>query len=682
LALLVFGVGVRISWLGACATLVTVLVSSFAGVQLFRWAIPGEPSKLCSSVFGSILGLMLGRLVMVLMGLAIGFGIGGITVAALVLLFGAIALKRKGTAGDEAGVLEGGSDLPWLLALAAGALLTIAWPLADLGCRTATGYRFIPHFDHDFFQHIAIVAELTRGLPPQNPYFAGQPLHYYWFYHLWPAAISILADTTAREAVILTIPIDVALFVLSLGLLLRQQTQAAMPRVLAIALGLFAYSYIGALFALRTAADHGIVPARFATGLGDFSLLSHSWFRDFLYEPHAVTALCGVVFLLFVEDRWTAQPTTKVGAVIGLMLGTVTATDTMLGVMMISWWGLVAVRRWLSSPECRPSLLACAGALTGLLAGMIWIGMLPIHSGAMEIGLHPMARWAPVYLSIELGPMFIFAVFALAIGLKDSRIRLDHRFLSCAAVWLLLGFALLAPSAPNLVIRKSLKILQIPFLALSASAFAWCLEQRRRRLLYVAATVAIVPAVLTLATDVFQYTGVLQTPELPPTYVSSDEMNALEWIRTRTPQHALVQSLDEVRPGRKFLDSYYSLIASIGERRTLFGDYEKPYTFQVLGTNIQARRLLLEQMFTATSAEALRDVLKTAPLDYLYLNENKPGPTKIVKELESMGTLRRECCSGVVGVFRVERSTGTAVSGAWGIQQKSGETSMRSKNGG
>ncbi|MET0154335.1 MAG: hypothetical protein ABW298_17230 [Candidatus Binatia bacterium] len=660
LALLLFGVAGGTSWLGVCATFATALVSSLAGVQLFRWAIPAEPSKLSSLVFGSILGLMLGRLVMVLVGLTIGVGMDGIVFAALVLLVGAIALKRKGTAGDEIGVSQDRSDLPWLLALAAGALLTIIWPFADLGRWTEAGHRFIPHFDHDFFQHTAIVAELTRGLPPQNPYFAGEVLHYYWFYHLWPAVISILADVTARDAVILTIPIDATLFVVSLGLLFRQQTEAAMPRFLAIALGLFAYSYIGVLFLLRAAAEHGAVPARFTTGLSEFSLLSHSWFRDFLYEPHAVTALCGVVFLLFVKRSWIAQPTTKAGALIALMLGTVTATDTMLGVMAISWWGVVAVRQWLKSPGSRPSLLACAGVLTGLLAGVIWLGILPTHSGAMEIGLHRMALWAPVYLFIELGPMFLFAVVGLVIGVKNRPFRLDRRFLSCAGVWLLLGFTLIAPSAPNLVIRKSLKILQIPLLAFSAYGLAWCLEQRHRRVFYVAATMAIAPAVLTLGTDVLQYTGVLQNPELPPTYVSGEEMRVLEWIRTGTSHDAVVQSLDEVRPGRKFLDSYHSLIASIGERRTLFGDYEKPYTFQVMGAKIQARKAILERLFTATSAEELREVLEAAPLDYLYVDERKPGPTRFVRDLEASGTLRRAHCSGAVCVFRLEHPTSAA----------------------
>jgi hypothetical protein len=281
----------------------------------------------------------------------------------------------------------------------------------------------------------------------------------------------------------------------------------------------------------------------------------------------------------------------------------------------------------------------------------------------MEIRVHPMTRWAPAYLLVELGPMFIFAVVGLAIGLRDRRVRLDGRLLSCAAVWLLLGFTLYAPSAPNLAIRKSLKVLQIPFVALSACAFAWCLERGRRRLLCAASTVVIVPAVLTLATDVLQYTGVLQNPELPPTYVSRDEMQVLEWIRTRTPCEALVQSLDEVRPGKKFLDSYYSLIASIGERRALFGDYEKPYTFQVTSTKVEARKSLLEEMFTATSAKALRGVLDTTPFDYLYVDERKPGPTRIVKEMEAEGMLRRAHCVGTVCVFHLERPVGSRVSG-------------------
>ena len=36
--------------------------------------------------------------------------------------------------------------------------------------------------------HLAVVAELGKGqFPPQNPYFAGVELHYYWLYFLYPA---------------------------------------------------------------------------------------------------------------------------------------------------------------------------------------------------------------------------------------------------------------------------------------------------------------------------------------------------------------------------------------------------------------------------------------------------------------------------------------------------------------
>jgi hypothetical protein len=656
LALLTFGVAARVAWTGVCATLATVVVASFAGVQMLRSAFPSEPSKLCSLIFGSILGLTLGRLSLVIVGLAYGTGTNGVLLGALILLVGGAALRGQRANRSEVATPQDRSDLTWLLALVTADLLLLSLPFANVGRLTEAGHQFIPYFDQDFLHHATVAAELARGLPPQNPYFAGERLHYYWFYHLWPAAVSALTDVTARDAVILTVPINVALFVLGLGLVLRQRIAALRPTFLALALGLFAYSYIGVLFVLRAAAEHDPMLARITSRLSDYSLISHSWFRDFLYEPQALTALCGVTLLLYMARCWSARPTPKGGALIALVLGTIVATDATIGVIALGWWSLVTIREWSGSPTSRSSLLVCTGLLAGVLAAVVWLGILPIGSGAMRIALHPMALWGPVYLSVDVGPMFPFAIVGLFAAVKDRRARSDEHLLLLGGVCLLVGFALFAPTSPNLAIRKSLKVLQIPLVAFSASAFAFWSERCHRRSLWALGITAVVPAVLTLATDTLQYVGAVRNSEHPPTYVSRDEMQVLEWIRTNTSRDAVFQSLDEVRPGGKFNDTYRCLIAAIGERRTLFGEYEKPYTLQVASAKVEARQGLLERMFTAADAGELRAVLDATGLDYLYVNEKKPGPTPVVRDLEALGPLIRVHCSGTVCVYRLNQA--------------------------
>jgi hypothetical protein len=49
--------------------------------------------------------------------------------------------------------------------------------------------------------HSAIVYQvIDTGVPPQNPYFAGQPLIYYWFYHLAAAGASLAAGLSPLMA--------------------------------------------------------------------------------------------------------------------------------------------------------------------------------------------------------------------------------------------------------------------------------------------------------------------------------------------------------------------------------------------------------------------------------------------------------------------------------------------------
>ena len=56
----------------------------------------------------------------------------------------------------------------------------------------------------DAWFHTAVVAEIERaGIPPQDPYFAGMPLQYFWFYHVALVALRIATGLSAPDAMAL-----------------------------------------------------------------------------------------------------------------------------------------------------------------------------------------------------------------------------------------------------------------------------------------------------------------------------------------------------------------------------------------------------------------------------------------------------------------------------------------------
>ena len=89
--------------------------------------------------------------------------------------------QRKQTAHKYFRLLPG-----ILLSLTA---LAVFMPYLHVGIPTESGFAYRAYFDHDFLVHLAVSAELSHGeIPPQNPYFNGTPLHYYWLPFQFPAA--------------------------------------------------------------------------------------------------------------------------------------------------------------------------------------------------------------------------------------------------------------------------------------------------------------------------------------------------------------------------------------------------------------------------------------------------------------------------------------------------------------
>ena len=241
----VFSFSAELSPLAVGVVLLMFVAMAMPGVALLRRVLPNESSTLVILVVGTVLGLAVSRFGLAAVSLALGPGFGGVILLLLGLaVASAVVLVRSGlpkwTQEDQH---EGG----WLAAIIAVEFIAMAAAYSAVGRPTPEGFAFTPYFDRDYMNHLAVTAELAREAPPENPYFAGERLHYYWGFHLWPAAVKSLAGVTAREAMTACLPPTVALFIASLLLWGRRFLQLRTAGLVAVALGLFAFSYIGLL---------------------------------------------------------------------------------------------------------------------------------------------------------------------------------------------------------------------------------------------------------------------------------------------------------------------------------------------------------------------------------------------------------------------------------------------------
>ena len=142
-----------------------------------------------SVIFAVPVGLLLNSLGLSFFAWAGGFRI--ITLLVYVLFAGALSAicwKKIRNQQQPPEISWETSDsnhlLVWLIVVAAA----VTPAFLNVGAETPQGYAFRAYFNTDVFRNMATAGSLVRtGISPENPYFAGFKLHYYWLFHVIPA---------------------------------------------------------------------------------------------------------------------------------------------------------------------------------------------------------------------------------------------------------------------------------------------------------------------------------------------------------------------------------------------------------------------------------------------------------------------------------------------------------------
>jgi hypothetical protein len=637
----VYGLAARVTLLSFLVTLSTFLVFSFVGFRLYRRLVSIQESSIDAWVFGSVMGVTVGRLALILS--CWMFGPRPEVIGAV--LAGFVALGVLLRIRPAARTREDVSEAQWTLGIFVVMLILIAIPYWYAGRLTEGGYTFVPYFSKDFLNHISVSIELSRAVPPQSPYFAGQVLHYYWLFHSLPAATIVLNGTTGWDALCCAVPFNTLLFIASLVLTVRSFSSHSPSRYVAVIVGLIAPSYIWCLYAAKTFAPQLLQRLPIPT---EFTGISHSWYRDFLYEPHAVYALTLVLFSHHIISMQLHQNCNRL-FLGGFALGAALLSDAFIGIVGSCW--MAAMLGWMILTRRVGFLSSVLAVLPTTFMGLLgWaLGVFPAGGRPLVLAPHPMTIYAPAYLVLELGPIFILGTGGMALLIWTRNWTAVISLGTLAILALVFAFLIQMPLEQDIALRKGIKVVQIPLVVLSAFALRAVFDRPNLKLVKCLSAIAVAAGVLTILTDLHHYTNV--TPNT--LQVTPDQMRAYEWLRTQTTRDSTVQVLDEVRPGRKLMATKDQVIPALAERRTLFCNYELPYLFQVPNVAIQRRTAMLERVFTSNDSQEIHRLLKEMGLTYLYLDESRPGPLTEVFNLVRSGDLQEVFQAGSIRILLV-----------------------------
>jgi len=552
------------------------------------------------------------------------------------------------------------------LLLVAAAL--IFEPFSNLGKKTPSGYAYRKYFSGDFLKEVAVTAELSRGeIPPQNPWFAGETLHYYWWYFIPPALFHRLMgmDLSLQALLVLSTFFTDVLFLFMLFSTLRLFAAGPLAPFLAALIGVAGYSYEvmylwwklqGSFHSFLEQARAYNVDATTRWFWGEPQM--DGFFRALLYTPQHLQALALLLGVISIFILRQVLGSFSLSWVTGLMVGVSIGYSMFIGLTLALWYGLclgiqllgLTMRQFIAVPsflggtalnrlntvnaDARLNPLRCflslllSGGLIGFLVLLSY--SLGMFSSDPDTGLQiyvgkALKTYGPLVFLMNYGPPILFGIWGiLLIGRKGTLEEREngrgelHAPLLYPLLLLLLAVALISTVAiPGFLSDVGLK-LGLIFLATLLIFSTVSLEFLYRRwpkpAFYLLLAFITAPALLSALIDRSHLADISNAKFT--LYISEEDMQAATWIKTHVPDRAIVQSSSP-----EFKVSFFTLIPVLGERRTAVGDKFYARIFQIPPAAVERRKGDIAQLFETSSLAEAMEILKKYQINYLYLGE-------------------------------------------------------------
>jgi hypothetical protein len=527
-------------------------------------------------------------------------------------------------------------SLALLLALTLIFIFFVIYPHMQAGKTSAEGFQYHDLFSTVFFKHVSITGELTRNIPPENPFFGGEKLNYYWLFYIFPSVAHSALNIPLEETLHLLTWAIALISLFSILILIHAFSTRTSDLMMAVTPLLFAYSYDGALvlanlkqnerpFSEFTSVN---IDAAGRTYLNLPEVIGV--YRGFVFDPHHMFAICLMILSFLLLRRALRSLSWFVASAALFLLGGVAGHSAFVAYTAVIWialWLLIEVFKG-NATFLKDRKFLCAAAFIFLFYAVFYFrfpGFYQMDKTRLDIGLLPQSS---LFLLIDFGALLILGTLGLVLGIKKR----DGRILPLV-VLLFVGFCQLLftyfPEWPHDLSMKTGHSISIALACLSAHFFSkQAAGTIRRRIAKLGFAFVIFPALPTLAMDWYN----LQQPKdlRQNTLISKEDLEACEWVNENLPDDAVVQSFP-------FRDGYafYSLIPTFAERRTALGDAMHSRIFQSDTESDRNRRKLINLLFLTESSEIAWLVGHDLGIEYIYT-----GPIERKLFLSKQGKFR------------------------------------------
>ena len=546
----------------------------------------------------------------------------------LVVLAVALAVERRATtAAIPLPPFTRRDATAWLSVLLLVVAL-LALPFGRLGERDAGGTRYYrAYFTADFVWHTALTQELARlEWPPRNPFFAHDPVHYYWTYFLVPAVASgpaghplVSVETALKINAIGTALLMFSMVFFATWAATARSGASAAACVIALVAPSFEGLYKIVEYLRRGASLWGLRDVNIdAVTAWDFhGLRIDGLVRSMWYTPQHSTSFALGLIALMVATRLPSVTRARTVLTTGLALALSVIMNPLLGAAFCAVYGITVLYDVATRRAPVSALLTNALAVVPVLLALGWClfnRMAENAASHLTFGWKFDARNAPVTtLFLSLGGLLIPA----ALGLLPSR-RVAWRPVVPALAGVAIGLGLLylvSLSDRSWVGFRAGNVLQVTLPLLAARGLAGLWDSGKRAVVG-SATAALLlagsPTTLVDTHNAQDITNLRMGPGFPWTITLSPAQQAgCAWIRSHTPADAVVQADPLARDRQN-----WSVVPTFAGRRMAMGE-----ALPLLPEPQQeAGRPKAHAILTTLPLETARDEARHMGIDFLWID--------------------------------------------------------------
>jgi hypothetical protein len=609
-----------------CLTLLTGLITAFytifmmvllnALVDKYIWSrFPGILDSVLEKLFfGSLLGLGFLSLIWTFFALFLTGRFRALFLSLFLLILAGFPIKKKPMRPfPNAPSFHFWHFLPLVLIL----LVLIYFPFHNLGKETPSGFAYRA-YAADILKHFSITNAITNHkVPPENPYFKGAVLHYYWMPYALPSLIMTVNGDTQKAVLAFSITIDFlllgAIFILIFSTFKNKNIVSAYFLTLAPILFLSFEGFYLLFFKLHFFRLQNFLPL--TTGYNIDGLTRWLWntpqidtlLRTVIYTPQAASSLGFFVFYLHLRKKTDVPPFLS-----PLLLIFSLFSNLLVGSAFAIYYGChflyQAIVTWKKRSPLKPIRRQLFLTILFLAAAIIiLVGLGIIIPSGNKFVVQPLSFTAlPPFLFLNLGMLLVIGLAAGLLAVKK-----EPYFIASLAILIIISTVRIQGFASDISLKLSLPLAIL--LTLATAEWLQRLPRKIRRWTALSCFVLCFPGIFSTAIDIYNSADI--TNRQFTVYLPRAEMLMLRWARQTLPQDSVVQDYPAARQG----DS--SNIPTFMARQTYAGDVINGRLFFIADEAYYRRMEGLNTILADLPAR--QSDLKKAGIDYLFWGEKE-----------------------------------------------------------